>query len=343
MIDFLIGLVLILLIIRGVSWCVRTFWIWLAQGKVLEKAVEEERVGESIRGAFADAEGIRIERQLRGGRRPLLGVRDEDGNPIRLTREQRKELRAADRARREEFLEGAHISWYQLVIIFTVGSILGLALEEVWMFVTAGLTESRVGLIWGPFSPLYGFGACLMTLVAFFLRNKHAPWWVIFLVSAAVGGGLEQITGWSMETLFHATSWSYAHLPDHITQWVAWRFLAMWGFLGMVWSYLIMPPMLYRIGLATTRRQVVFVGLVAAYLALDVWMTLQCFERKAARDEGVPPQNAFQSWVDMHYTDSFIAGRFQNLVIEGGGSSNDPGATAPQMIAILPPDNNVQN
>ena len=183
------------------------------------------------------------------------------------------------------------------------------------MLVTAGLTQSRVGLVWGPFSPLYGFGATFLTVVSFELRKHHATWWQIFLSAVVIGGSLEQVTGWGMETLFHAQSWTYSYLPDAITQWVAWRFLFFWGVIGLVWSKVVMPELLYRIGEPTTRRQIVFTALLAAYLTADISMTLVCFNRQAARDRGVPARGAFEEWVDEHYSDEWIASRFQNLVV----------------------------
>lgn len=183
------------------------------------------------------------------------------------------------------------------------------------MLITAGLTENRVGLVWGPFSPLYGFGSVFLTVVSFELRRHGAKNWQVFLAAALIGGLLEQVTGWSMETLFNATSWSYSHLPDHITKWVAWRFLVFWGLLGLVWCRAVMPVLLYRIGMLTSKRQLVFVVLLSVYLVADIVMTMACFNRKTARDEGVPAQNAFEEWVDENYTDEFIANRFQNLVI----------------------------
>lgn len=183
------------------------------------------------------------------------------------------------------------------------------------MLATAGLTQNRPGLVWGPFSPLYGFGAVLLTILSFALRRHHAKGWQVFLASAVIGGLLEQLAGWSMSTLFDAESWTYLHLPDHISQWVAWRFLVMWGLLGLVWCRAVTPRLLYQIGMPTTRRQAVFVALVAVYLVADVAMTLVCFERKTERDAGIPPANAFEEWVDTNYSDEFIAGRFQNLKI----------------------------
>ena len=217
------------------------------------------------------------------------------------------------KAKRESYLDAMHMGWYQVVILFVVGSMAGLLLEEIWMLITAGLTESRVGLVWGPFSPLYGAGAVLLTLISYQLRRRHAPNVVGFCISAVVGGLLEEITGWGMLTFFHMQSWTYAFLPDHITEFVAWRFLFFWGLLGLIWCRFVMPRALYHIGEPTSKRQAIFITLISLYLVADIGMTVACFMRATARDVGIPPQNTFEQWVDMHYSNEFISARFQNL------------------------------
>ena len=217
------------------------------------------------------------------------------------------------KAKRESYLDAMHMGWYQVVILFVVGSMAGLLLEEIWMLITAGLTESRVGLVWGPFSPLYGAGTVLLTLISYQLRRRHAHDVVVFCISAVVGGLLEEITGWGMLTFFHMQSWTYAFLPDHITEFVAWRFLFFWGLLGLIWCRFVMPRALYHIGEPTSKRQAIFITLISLYLVADIGMTVACFMRATARDVGIPPQNAFEQWVDMHYSNEFISARFQNL------------------------------
>ena len=231
--------------------------------------------------------------------------------------EARRAARAERRRVREEFLDSLKITWYQIVVIFTVGSIAGLILEQIWMFITAGLTEKRFGLVWGPFSPLYGVGAVLLTVLCFVLRKHNAKAWQIYIVGMVVGGLLEQVTGWGMETIMGATSWDYSNVPGCITKWVAWPFLFFWGALGLVWAKFIMPELLFRVGTPTRRRQVVFVGVLAVYLAFDIFMTLACFARVGARERGVPPRGPFEQWVDTNYSDEFVANRFQNMVFSG--------------------------
>ena len=296
MIFTILFLAFVYAVIQGFVRTLAYFSEWLSRGRKLdEDDVEraEEALGESE--DALERELARAERQ-RGLARVFARWR-------------------ASGAAVDEYLDHLHLGWYQIVIIFFVGSMAGLLIEEVWMLVTAGLTENRVGLVWGPFSPLYGVGAVLLTLLSFVLRRHEARAWQVFLVSAVVGGVLEQLAGWTMSTVFDAESWTYLHLPDHITQWVAWRFLAMWGLLGLVWARAVMPRLLYQIGMPTTRRQAVLVTLVAVYLVADIAMTLVCFDRKSERDAGIPPSNAFDQWVDTNYSDEFIAGRFQNLKI----------------------------
>ena len=292
----LIFVVFLYAVVQGFVRVVVFFWEWLSRGRQLD----EDDV-ERAEAALEESEDA-LERELaRAERERGLG---------RLFARWRASAAAVD-----EYLDHLHLGWYQIVILFFLGSMAGLLIEEVWMLATAGLTENRVGLVWGPFSPLYGLGAVLLTLLSFFLRSRGARAWQVFLVSALVGGVLEQLTGWSMSTFFDAESWTYLHLPDHITQWVAWRFLAFWGLLGLTWSRAVMPRLLYQIGMPTTRRQAVFVTLVAVYLVADIAMTLVCFDRKTERDAGVPPANAFERWVDTNYSDEFIAARFENLKI----------------------------
>ena len=309
----IISLVLTALFIMLVIWAIGTFWAWLGRGKRLRNAADTDAVTPATRRMIAQIEAVRAAQKLKGGKKEKL----------HLDREQLAEVRKAEKQIRESFLDHLHIGWYQLVMIFFIGSVLGLLLEEVWMFITAGVTESRVGLVWGPFSPLYGAGAVLLTLVTFQLRRAHAKGWIVFLVSMLVGGLLEQITGWGMETFMGAVSWDYiaGGVPGAITKWVAVPFLFFWGLLGYLWYKLVMPDLLWGLGTPTTKRKAVFVTLLSIYLILDIFMTIMCFDRRAERDAGIPPANAFEQWVDDNFSNAFMSERFQNMVIDTTGDA----------------------
>jgi len=88
-----------------------------------------------------------------------------------------------------------------------------------------------------------------------------------------------------------------------------------------VWYRLIMPDLLWGLGVPTTKRKVVFVTLLSVYLVLDVFMTIMCFDRRAERDAGIPPANAFEQWIDENFSNAFMSERFQNMVIDGTGDA----------------------
>lgn len=289
-------IVALFLVARGIAFLIQRYLDFRGAGRSFKKLLRQGRIDA---GVYADAVWSEVNRF---GHKKLRA---------KISKEQQRVIRDARRQLRDDFLNDNRPGFYQYLIIFLVASVLGLILETIWMFVAYGVLESRVGLVWGPFSPLYGCGAVLLTVVLWRLRDQ--PTWMIFLISAGLGGILEQLAGWSMETVMHAWSWSYLHFPDHITQWVAWRFLIVWGLLGVAWCKVIMPELLYRIGEPTSRRQAVVVTFLTAFIALDIAMTVACFWRAGKREEGVPPQNVFEEYVDRHFGDEFIKGKFENL------------------------------
>lgn len=328
MLAALLTLLLVNLAVRGIAWIVRSFVCWLDEGPQLQRLVDKGILSED-KIESKDAAQIRafIKDSNEWRRESRLGHKVRDDRP-RLTQSQRSMLRKAEGEARKQYLSTMHLEWYHIVTIFLVASILGLVIEEVFCFVVNGVTESRVGLVWGPFSPLYGTGAVLLTLICWGLERRGAPWWVIFVVGMVVGGLLEQVTGWGMEHFLGVSSWDYTGYPGALSKWVCVPFLFFWGALGLVWDKVIMPSTLYHIGMPSTLRQFVFVAILALYLGFDIFMTVNCFGRMARRDAGIPPHGPFEEWVDEHYSDSFIAARFQNMVFDSEDTQGTAGTDA---------------
>ena len=69
-------------------------------------------------------------------------------------------------ARDSIFTRDVELSFFNLFWIYTIASVVGLVLETVVSAPIDGERRNRYGLVWGPFSPIYGGGAALMTPLA---------------------------------------------------------------------------------------------------------------------------------------------------------------------------------
>ncbi len=63
-----------------------------------------------------------------------------------------------------------------------------------------GVYEERAGFLFGPFSPIYGFGACIITTILNKFTNKNFI--IIFIISALLGGFFEYFVSVYLEVCF---------------------------------------------------------------------------------------------------------------------------------------------
>ena len=89
----------------------------------------------------------------------------------------------------DSFAQGINI--YKLVWVFVIGCVLGYMAEMLWCYLKHGYFESRKGVIYGPISPVYGFGAVLLTLTLNPIAETNGVF--IFLACAVIGALFEYI------------------------------------------------------------------------------------------------------------------------------------------------------
>ncbi len=101
------------------------------------------------------------------------------------------------------------LNFFNLFWVFMVCCVLGLIIEVIYHMVVVdpGVYQDRAGLLFGPFSPIYGCGAVLLTIALnrFYKANPI----IIFIVSAIIGGVFEAFVSWFMQTAFGAVAWDY--------------------------------------------------------------------------------------------------------------------------------------
>lgn len=125
---------------------------------------------------------------------------------------------------------------------FLFFSILGHFLESIiYLFLNNGYS----GIMYGPWTPVYGFGIIIIILIHKYL-NKTKLTGIkkvisLFLLSMILLTFIEFIGGILIEYLFHKELWSYTNLKFHIGKYIALEISLIWGLCSFIYIYLIKP------------------------------------------------------------------------------------------------------
>ena len=228
------------------------------------------------------------------------------------------------------------LDFFNLFWVFVVCSVLGLIIEVVYHMVVVdpGVYQDRAGLLYGPFSPIYGFGAVLMTVALnrFYKANPV----VIFLVSAVIGGLFEAAVSLFMQFGFGAVAWDYSGstifglFPDPVAVVFGGRtstlFMCMWGALGFVWIKLCLPWMLRLINHIPWKVRYSLTTLCAVLMLVNGVMTLEALDCWFERLSGIPQTTPVEEFYAEHYDDAYMANRFQSMTITPDDSARVDGA-----------------
>lgn len=217
------------------------------------------------------------------------------------------------------------LDFFNLFWVFVVCCVLGLVIEVIYHMVVVdpGVYQDRAGMLYGPFSPIYGFGAVLMTVALnrFYKANPV----IIFLVSAVIGGLFEAAVSWFMQVGFGAVAWDYSGstifglFPDPIATLFGGRtstlFMCMWGALGFVWIKLCLPWLLKLINLIPWKARYSVTTLCALLMLVNGVMTLQALECWYQRESGLAPSSPVEEFYAEHYDNAYMQNRFQSMTI----------------------------
>ena len=209
------------------------------------------------------------------------------------------------------------LDFFNLFWIFVICSIIGDAMETVFhvVVVDPGHWQDRAGLLFGPFSPIYGCGAVLMTLFLNRFYKKNIL--LVFLFSAVIGGAFEVFVSYFMQYAFGAVAWNYTGMFLSLfggrTCGLA---MFAWGALGVVWLRLLLPLMLKLIGKIPWKWRYSVTTVAALLMATDCVMSLQALDCWYGRLAGDPTNTPIREFYASHFDNEWMANRFQSMTVD---------------------------
>lgn len=199
--------------------------------------------------------------------------------------------------------------WY--FSIFVLGSFLGWLLETIWCVIKNKRLESRKGLIYGYYIPIYGIATVLISLVVenFDVKNM----WLIVLITFIVCFIVEYLSSVFQERCFGMKSWDYSKMVLNINGRVNIIYLLAWSFLGILWAkyYGIILKSIFVV-LAKFRILNIVFWLYMLYMILNCIMSIIACTRQKMRKMNIKPNNKLELWIDNHYNDEFMKKIYAN-------------------------------
>ncbi len=207
------------------------------------------------------------------------------------------------------------INFYKLFWLFFLASALGCLAETVFMLVTRGQLQNRSGVLYGPFSLVWGLGAVLFTLLFQRRRTPKTVW--LFLGGTAAGAVYEYACSWLQEVLFGACFWDYNHLPFNINGRVNLVFSLFWGAAAVAWVKAGYPLLCRIIGHIPNRMGKQLTAALAVFMAANIALTGMALGRMDRRRNGVEAAGPVGAFLDRRYPDERLERIFTNLTYIG--------------------------
>ena len=202
-------------------------------------------------------------------------------------------------------------TFYKLFWVFFIGSFLGVIIEMLYCYIQNGHFESRVGLIWGPFNLVYGFGAVALSFFLYKYRNRST--FYSFGGGFIVGSVIEYLCSFFQELLFGSVSWDYSSMPFNLNGRICLLYSIFWGILGIFWIKEIYPRMAVWILRIPNKIGKVLTIVLLIFMIVNSLASGIVVYRWSKREAGVNASNAVEKLIDEYYPNEKMEEIFPNL------------------------------
>ena len=192
--------------------------------------------------------------------------------------------------------------------IFIIGSVIGYIIEMIVGLVQNGHFVSKQGLLFGPFSQVYGVGLVIYYLVI----PCNRKWIRIFIFSMFLGGITEYIFSYFQELIFGTISWDYSNLLFNINGRTSLLHCIYWGIGGILFVKFIRPHLEKLDKLYNKKSFKIVTVIFTIFIIFDIIISSLACIRQEQRRENIPPKTNIGKFLDTYYKDEVLNKIYSN-------------------------------
>ncbi len=159
-----------------------------------------------------------------------------------------------------------------LILFFFTCALIGWIWEISLNYIIGGYFVKK-GSMYGPWLPIYGYGAVAIIVLLKKLRNNP---FILFITSIGLCGIIEYFTGWYLETFHHMKWWDYTDYFLNVKGRICLEGLLIFGIAGVIFVY-ILAPLLNNIyaKISLKSKKIIATVLVIFYIIDLIFSTLK--------------------------------------------------------------------
>ncbi|PKN68309.1 MAG: hypothetical protein CVU54_15625 [Deltaproteobacteria bacterium HGW-Deltaproteobacteria-12] len=174
------------------------------------------------------------------------------------------------------------ISIFHFILLFALYSFLGWIIEVIYRSITQRHFVNA-GFVFGPFLPIYGFGAA----AAIFLESFLSGWHLIprFIILGLVITAIEYLVGFFAERIFKLTLWDYSENKFNLHGRICLHFSILWTILALLFVMFIHPAAIKMVTLLDDASVKTTAVLFLVYFAVDYFfsvLSISAFRKRIA-------------------------------------------------------------
>lgn len=205
------------------------------------------------------------------------------------------------------------ISLDTIILIFTVGSFWGYVVEMLWYGYKRGYFINRQGVIYGPFSPIYGFGAVLVSIALYKFVNLKP--YIVITISGLLGASFEYMCAFLQEKIFGTYSWDYSGSILNINGRVDLKMTILWGIFGFLFIRCFYPLFGMFVVRFKQKNIRIVTWLITILMILNMGVSFLAAKRMADRRNGAEGKNPITDYLDENYPDDVLEEIFTNVKV----------------------------
>ena len=280
-----------------------------------EKNLQSNWLHRRLLKAFPDLQLLKHNEQLEELRQNMDVLRRRSWEAMRKRNEDAREAYETRLAPGEERPFAFGLCYSKLFWIFMLGNVVGFVLETIYALVTTFHFQVRVGLVFGPFIPVYGMGAVAITLILSRLYNQKD--FLIFLASMFIGGAFEYL--WQLcpaGGIWNGVLGIQRVALECGGTYQSDVFLFL-GILGLVWVKDLYPALSREIQKVPKKAGRRVTAIVSVLMAIDILLSVGAVYRRSERVNQIPATNVVQEFFDTYFPDSYLDFIFPHMEYVG--------------------------